>query len=256
LLQKLNPAMKLVACVIAAVGLTSVLDPVSPLVIFVLVLMVGRFLGGMSLKSQVRPLRVFLLAGVAIVLANILFNKANASAAALARLGPIRITEPALWTAASLWLRLLCFALISLVFVKTTEPQHLILSLVHQFRLNYRVAFGSLVGYRMLPLLQSDYQIIRASQRLRGIGETNLLLHPLLWLRRYATPLLVGAVRRANRVALAMEARGFGALPERTYRVAMRVTPKDVLFVLATAAVTAGVLLGVWAAGLARFTVG
>lgn len=248
--------MKLIACVIIAVGLTAVLDPVSPLAIFVLVLAAGRFLGGLSLKSQVKPLLVFVLAGVAIVVANILFNKANASAPALAKLGPIRITEPALWTAASLWLRLLCFALISLVFVKTTEPQRLVLSLVHQFRLNYRVAYGSLVGYRMLPLLQADYQMIRAAQRLRGMGEFSPLLHPVAWLRRYATPLLVGAVRRANRVALAMEARAFGALPKRTYRVKMSVTQADVLFVCLSAVLVASVLLVVWVAGLARFTVG
>ncbi|MCX8032105.1 MAG: energy-coupling factor transporter transmembrane protein EcfT [Thermoleophilia bacterium] len=256
MLYRLNPAMKLIACVMIAAALTAVLDPVSPLVIFVLVLATGRFLGGLGLKSQVKPLWVFVLAGVAIVVANILFNKANASAPAVAKLGPIRITEPALWTAAALWLRLLCFALVSLVFVKTTEPQRLILSLVHQFRLNYRVAYGSLVGYRMLPLLQSDYQMIKAAQRLRGMGEFSALLHPLAWLRRYATPLLVGAVRRANRVALAMEARAFGAVPERTYRVKMSITRTDVLFVCLSAVVAAGVLLAVWAAGLARFTVG
>jgi len=160
--------------------------------------------------DQLRPLRIFAVVGVAILLANIFFNKDNATSPALVHLGTVKLTGAALWAAGTLWLRLLSFALLSLVFVKTTEPQRLILSLVHQLHLNYRVAYSTLVGYRMLPLLQTDYRTIRAAQRVRGAGEKRGSWHSWSRARRYTLPLLTGAVRRASRVAIAMDARASG----------------------------------------------
>jgi energy-coupling factor transport system permease protein len=255
-LGRRNPCMKLLAVALAALALTFIFDPVTPAVLFVLTLLAGRVLGGLSLGAQVKPLWIFLVAGVAIFLANILFNKDNATAEALGYLGSLKITVPALWAAGTLWLRLLAFALLSLVFIKTTEPQRLILSLVHQLHLNYRAAFGTMVGYRMLPLLQNDYLTIRAAQRVRGVRDARGAMHLWARSRRYALPLLAGAVRKAGRVAMAMDARAFGALPGRTYRERMVVQRADWLFLAAVIVVVAVVVLGAWAAGVARFTVG
>jgi energy-coupling factor transport system permease protein len=255
-LQRRNPSVKLLAVALAALALTFIFDPLTPAVVFVVTLAVGRSLGGLSLRSQIRPLWVFVIAGVAILLANIFFNKENAVSPALVSLGPVKITGPALWAAGTLWLRLLSFALLSLVFVKTTEPQHLILSLVQQLRLSYRVAYGTLAGYRMLPTLQADYQTIRAAHRVRGVREAQGWSRAWSRFRRYAVPLLAGAVRRAGRVALAMDARAFGALPGRTYRERMVVTRSDWVFLAAVVTALAVVIAGLWTAGITRFTVG
>ena len=254
-LERRNPSVKLLAVVVTALVLTFIFDPLTPLVIFTITLVAGRLLGGLRIRAQLRPLLVFVAAGVAILLANVFFNKQNAVSPALAHVGPVKITGPALWAAGSLWLRLLCLALLSLVFVKTTEPQLLILSLVHQLRLSYRVAYGTMVGYRMLPLFQSDYQTIRAAQRVRGVRERRGLLHVWSRTRRYAVPLLAGAVRKAGRIAVAMDARAFGALPDRTYRERMVVRRSDWIFLAVVVAIVAIVVAGLWYGGIARFTV-
>ncbi len=253
LLERRNPVIKLLAVVLVALTLTFVFDPVTPAVIFVLILLCGRLCGRLSLGSQLRPLSVFLVAGVAILLANIFFSRDNDTAEALFYLGPIKVTGPALWSAATLWLRLLCFALLSLVFIKTTAPQRLILSLIHQLHLNYRVAYGTMVGYRMLPLFQRDYRTIQAAQRVRGVREQRGWMHGWSRLRRSAIPLLAGAVRKAGRVAVAMDARAFGAFPERSYRERIVVRPADWLMLAAVVLVTAAVVLTLWWAGIARF---
>lgn len=254
-LQRRNPTVKLVAVVIVALAVTFLFDPVTPLVVFAATLAAGRLLGRLSLAVQLRPLLIFVLAGIAILIANILFNKDNATSEAVFSLGRLDITVAALWAAGSLWFRLLCFALLSLVFVKTTEPQHLILSLIHQARLSYRAAYGTMVGYRMLPLFQSDYLTIRAAQRVRGAGEVRGVLHAWSRTRRYAIPLLTGAVRRAGRIAIAMDARAFGAFPDRTYRVRMVVRRGDIVFLAAAIALTAMIIVGSWRLGIARFTI-
>jgi energy-coupling factor transport system permease protein len=255
-LQRLNPSIKLLAVALVALCLTFIYDPLAPTVVFLITLMTGRLLGGLGFRTQLKPLWVFVIAGIAILLANIFFNKENAEAAALVNLGSVKITGPALWAAGTLWTRLLCFALLSLVFVKTTEPQRLILSLVHQLHLNYRIAYGTMVGYRMLPLLQTDYQTIRAAQRVRGAREPMGLLHVWSRTRRYMIPLLAGAVRKAGRVALAMDARAFGAFPDRTYRERVVVRSADWVFVASVVAVVAAVVVACWSAGITRFTVG
>jgi energy-coupling factor transport system permease protein len=254
-LQQRNPCIKLLVVILAALTLTFIFDPATPAVILVITLLAGRFLGGLGLWAQLRPMWIFVIAGVAILLANVLFNKENAVSPALFSIGSLKITGPALWAAGSLWLRLLAFALLSLVFIKTTEPQQLILSLVHQLHLNHRVAYGTMAGYRMLPLFQSDYQKIRAAQRVRGVREAKGLLHVWSRARRCAIPLLAGAVRKAGRVAVAMDARAFGALPTRTYRQRMVVRRSDWVFVVVVAAVLAVVVVGLWFAGITRFTV-
>jgi len=251
-----NPSIKLLAVILTALVLTFIFDPVTPAVLFLITLLAGKYLGALRFRDQIKPLLIFLVAGVAVLLGNIFFNKGNAAATALFWIGPVKITEPALWAAGSLWLRLMCFALLSLVFVRTTRPQHLILSLVHQVHLNYRVAYGTMVGYRMLPLLQSDYHTIRAAQRVRGVREGRGLFHAGGRLRRYAIPLLAGSVRKAGRVALAMDARAFGAFPDRTYRERMMVRRADWVFLLAVVAVVAAVVVCFRLLGITRFTVG
>ena len=235
----MNPSIKLLALVLIALALTFVFDPVTPAVLFIVILIVGRLAGGLSFRSQLQPLMVFVAAGVA---------------KALAHIGPVKITGVALNAGGSLWLRLLCFALLSLIFVKTTEPQDLILSLIHQLHLNFRVAYGTMVGYRMLPAFQSDLQTIRAAQRARGVQDKRGLVHWWARMRRYAIPLLAGAVRKASRVAVAMDARAFGALPGRTYRRRMTVGRGDLLFLAAAVSVTAAVIVGLYLAGVTRFS--
>lgn len=254
-LEKRNPVIKLLALVLVALVLPFVFDPVTPAVFFVLALLAGRLLGGLSVGGQLKPLWFFVFAGIAILLGNIFFNKDNAVSPALLELGSVRITRAALWAAGSLWFRLLAFVSLSLVFAKTTEPQKLILSLIHQLRLDYRVAFSTMVGYRMLPLLRSDYQTIRAAQRVRGVRERSGVLHLWSRFRRYALPLLTGAVRRGGRVALAMDARAFGALPTRTYRKRVIVNRADWFFLAAVVLVEAAVVLTLWLAGVTRFTI-
>ncbi len=198
-LGRRNPTIKFGAVLAAAVPLTFVFDPVTPFgTVRPGTLVAGRLLGGLSLKAQLRPLAVFVLAGIAILLANIFFNKQNATSEVVFSLGAMHVTGAALWAAASLWVRLLCFALLSLVFVRTTQPQHLLLSLVHQLHLSDKVAYGVMVGYRMLPVFQADYDTIRAAQRLRGVREGSAFLHPVARLRRYALPLLTGAIRQGG----------------------------------------------------------
>jgi energy-coupling factor transport system permease protein len=255
-LQRRNPALKLAALLVVFLALTLVFDPVTPAAFLLVAVIAGRALGGIAPRQILRVLLPFSVAVLGIFLANVLFNRLNGSSPALFYVGPLKVTAPALTAAASLSFRVLAFAAFSLVFVKTTDASDLILSLVHQCRLHYRLAYGTLVGYRMLPLLQGEYETIRAAHRVRGVQEREGRLAVWGRVRRYAVPLLAGSVRQAGRVALAMDARAFGAFPQRSYRRRMVVTRQDWWFLAGVAAVSVAVIALLHVLGLGRFGLG
>jgi energy-coupling factor transport system permease protein len=255
-LQRRNPAIKLLALLVVLVLLTLVFDPVTPLVLAVLAVIGGRVAGGVPLRGLARLLVVLVPAAIGVYVANILFGRFNAASPALAHFGPLRITEVALRNASSLVARLVALGAFSAVFVRTTDASDLVLSLVHQVRLSYRVAFGTLVGLRMLPLLQGEYATIRAAHRVRGLDEGRGLRGIWRRARRYSVPLLAGAVRKAGRVAMAMDARAFGAFDDRTYRRRLVVTRADWVFLVAVVGVVLAVMGGMAALGIAHFGLG
>ena len=60
-----------------------------------------------------------------------------------------------------------------------------------------------------MPRLAEDLSTLRSARRLRGLRE---------WHPRLTIGLLVRAIRHADQLAIAMDARGFGAGPRSTYR--------------------------------------
>jgi energy-coupling factor transport system permease protein len=96
-----------------------------------------------------------------------------------------------------------------LVFVLTTDATRLMDALVQQARVSPRFAYGLLAAYQAVPRLADDLATLRGARRLRGLRE----LHPSL-----AVGLLVRAIRHADQLSVAMDARGFGPGPRSAYR--------------------------------------
>jgi energy-coupling factor transport system permease protein len=164
------------------------------------------------------------------------------------------LTPKDIEVAAGLGLRILAFALYSAVFVLSTEPDDLLLSLVQQFRVPAMPAFSAMVAYRFLPTFRLELEQMRLAHQVRGVEEGGLL-RPLKDLLRFAVPILATAVRRGERVAMAMQARGFGGKRQRTYRREIRVTRHDVVVAavsLAVLALTVYILVqaGLYSVGL------
>jgi energy-coupling factor transport system permease protein len=123
----------------------------------------------------------------------------------------------------------------------STDPTALVRSLVQQAHLPARFAYPALAAYRFLPLLQTEFETIRLAHRLRGVGRSRGATG---WLReqgRLTLPLLANAIRRAERVALAMDARGFGSRTARSHYRTIPFDSADLALVLA--AVGGGVVI-------------
>lgn len=159
---------------------------------------------------------------------NVLFP-AERGDTVLFSIGPVDIAQENVLTGLSLGLRSLVFASWSLLFVLTTEPTRLMLGLIQHCKLAPRFGYGLMAAYRFLPLFREELQQVRAAHRIRGLGETGGLAGKWRQMKRYSIPLLASAVRKAERVAVAMESKGFDDSPDRVFYRRIGWSWKDVV---------------------------
>jgi energy-coupling factor transport system permease protein len=238
-LHGLNPSIKLLAIVLVTVAITFVLDVVTPLVFLAASLLTTWLLGGISLKYIALSMIPFLVLALSFVVINGLFHRELDRVTPIFSIGPLLVSWEGVQIGLSIGLRVLFLVSTSLMFIATTEPGDFVLSLVQQARIPYKLAFAILAAYRFIPIMSVEYANIRAAAQVRGLGEGSGLLSNIKSLRRDAVPLLAGAIRRSERMAVAMDSRAFGAYPERTYLKRLNVTRRDWLFLAAVLVVSA-----------------
>ncbi len=185
---------------------------------------------GIPLRPLPRRMAPVVVAAVGLGVVVTLGSAANndPSAASLLVAGPVRVTGPALAAGAGLALRLLAIALTSLLVFAPSDTTRLADSLVQQWHVPERFAYGTVAAIGLAPLLAADWTGIGAARRLRGL-EPRWLPGRLLDVARRLLTLLVVALRRAERVALAMDARGFDSGIARSRYRSIRIGWLDVV---------------------------
>ncbi|GAA3345239.1 energy-coupling factor transporter transmembrane component T [Amorphoplanes nipponensis] len=249
LLARRNPVAKLAAALLFSAPLIATLDPLTPTLALAVELAVLP-LFGMSYGALFRRAWPLALAAAGIVVTLVLFA-AERTGATVATLGPFAVTTGVLVTALGMVLRIFAIALPGIMVFATTDPTDLADALVQNVRAPARFAIGALAAFRLVPLLGQEWQMLSLARRARGIDAGR---NPLAKLRLFgstAFALLVGALRRGGRLAVAMDARGFDAGTPRTYARRQVLGRADVALMvgamlLSTAALTTSVLLGVF----------
>ena len=211
LLGRTNPLVKLGIALAWLIGLGLTLDVRPPLILALVALVGGLQLGALPPDRLARRLAPLALAALLIAVTNLLFSTHNTDPAAseVFRLGPLRITIEALEAAAGLGARVVAIVSVGAVFALTTDATRLADSLVQLGRVSPRFAYGLLAAYQAVPRLADDLATLRGARRARGLREWDLQL---------LVGLLVRAIRHADQLSVAMDARGFGAGPRTTYR--------------------------------------
>ncbi|MGC4895255.1 energy-coupling factor transporter transmembrane component T family protein [Micromonospora sp. DT31] len=246
-LARRNPVAKVAAALVFTLVLVATLDPVAPAIAIAVELAVLP-LFGLRYRVLARRAWPLLASAVGILVALVLFA-ADRSGPVLLDAGPVLVTQGVLVTALGLVLRMLAVALPGIIVFTTTDPTELADALIQNARAPARFALGALAAFRMVPLLEQEWRMISMARRARGVdGGRN----PVARLRLFgstAFTLLVGAIRRGTRLAVAMDARGFDAGTPRTVARPQRFVLADGLLITgaalaAGAALTVSVLLG------------
>ncbi len=147
-------------------------------------------------------------------------------------------------------LRLLGIALAGIVAVASIDPTDLSDALVEHLHAPRRFTIGALAAFRLMPLFADEWQTIAMARRARGLDNGRVTAFFSM-----TRTLLVAAIRRATRLAVAMDGRGFAdpGSPCRTLARPRPVTARDWLLVVASLAVAALASAASIAAGTWRF---
>lgn len=210
LLTRVTPVSRLVGGAVWLVAILLSVDPIVPATLLVVAVAALIGLSGLPMSRLPARLAPLLVAALGLAIITVLFHPSGGDLAVheLLRLGPLRITEPAVSAGLALALRLAVIAVTSVLVFAPSDPTRLADSLVQQWRLPDRVAYGTLAALRIAPQLAVDWSATGAVRRLRGLESRGPVGRVRVLAGRLMT-LLVSAVRRAGRMALAMDARGF-----------------------------------------------
>ena len=174
-----------------------------------------------------------------------------AASVVLVQIGEWQFTLAAYLLGLATSLRLAALLLLSLIAGLTSTGPEFVRAMVQNLRVPYRIGYTALAALRFVPRFGHELEVIRAAHRVRG---TDTRRGPVAAVRRgigYSIPLLASAIRHAERVALAMDARAFGAHATRTERILSRWRVRDTVFVAAFWVVGVAVFVVASAAGVA-----
>jgi energy-coupling factor transport system permease protein len=152
------------------------------------------------------------------------------------------VTTGGITVALGVTLRLLIVVCSALVLL-TGRPRDYLLALV-QCRVPYEIAFMVMTAVHFLPILREEALDVYHAVQMRGTEVAKAGVRERLAVyARIALPVVAGALRRAEQVSLAMEARAFRAKPRRTSMRRLTLRARDVAALVAVAAATAAALV-------------
>lgn len=134
-------------------------------------------------------------------------------------------------------LRLLGIGIAGVLAIATVDPTELADGLVQHLRMPSRFVVGTLAAFRLFPLFSREWDTLGLARRARGIEADRGFVPRIAAFPGRALTLLIGAIRRATRLALAMDARGFGARACRTLARPRAFAARDVVLVASALAV-------------------
>lgn len=164
----------------------------------------------------------------------------------LAAIGPLPVTAEALARGIAYVLRLLALASVAVVALATTRPADLFGAL-QRLRVPHAAALVLSTATGLVPLLARELDVVLDARRARGLSDRGLRA-----LGGALLPVFVAAYERTGRLAVSMEARGYGAGIRRTsYRTGELGPGERILSVLGAVAILVGAVAGLalWGPG-------
>lgn len=252
-IARANPVAKLFAVIAVSTAALAAADWLTPLLLLVALAAAMPFTG-IRWWPLLRRLRWLWLAAGAVAAGNAFFA-AEQTGTILLSFGPMELGSQSLVNGVALGLRVCVAATAGVLSFATTDPTDLADALTQQLRTSPRFTIGSLAALRMLPLLAAEWRQIITARRARGMeGGRNPLRRARLLASTMFT-LLVGAMRRAGRLAAAMDARGFDSEVPRTYARVQRMRRPDWFLLAAAVAVSAAAIATSAALGVFKLLV-
>ena len=211
--MKLDPRTKMVMVVCLSCLALLYNTPVQLLLLFavtVVLLLIFRFDPG----AVWGYLKTFLSLMLILFVIQLIFS---AGGEVLLAVGPIPlITSQGLSAGAGVVLRVMVVTAAAMLLT-TFNSRDFILGLV-QWKVPYELAFMVFIALRFLPVFRDELVNVVTAVQLRGVDLKKVPWgQKITMYSRLLFPVIYGAMLKAQRLAVSMEARGFRVYPRRTY---------------------------------------
>jgi energy-coupling factor transport system permease protein len=116
-----------------------------------------------------------------------------------------------------------------MIFLSTTRNEEIATGLV-KLGVPYRFAFAVSTALRLVPTIAATGSTISQAQRSRGLDlESGNLIQRVRKNTPLLIPVFVSTIRSTNVFSMALESKGFGASPKRTYFLRLAMGRRDAL---------------------------
>ncbi|UOQ42622.1 energy-coupling factor transporter transmembrane protein EcfT [Halobacillus salinarum] len=228
-LHKVNPSLKFIFVIVLFTHLLWV-DSLEYLLVFLMgCLLLYVAFTGHSMKRLALIAVPFLLIFITSSSSMILFGQGSTTWFSF---GIVEITKESFYRGLFLGVRGVVFAALGVVFSLTTLPVRLFYSLMQQLKLKPKFAYSFMAAIRMVPLMVSEARNIQFALKVRGMHREKSISGIFTTLKAYSIPLLSQSIRRAHRMGVAMEAKGFNDAQKRTYYYRIGFSKYDFYFFL------------------------
>lgn len=155
-----------------------------------------------------------------------------------------------------LTVRLLALMILMPMVIKSTRLDLFSLGLV-KIGLPYRIAYMAITAINMVPTFSDEIGVIMDAQKMRGmtVFEEGKTWDKVKAWTTLVVPLVIGAMRRAQQMGVAMDTRAFGASKKRTYISTLKMRKSDWAFGIVAFVVGALLLVGNYGLAFARIYV-
>lgn len=237
--HRMDPRAKLILAIVYIVGIFLISNLPGYLLALAFLWLAVR-LSGLRFRYLLRGLRPLRFILIFTFLLNLFFASGET---VLCTVGPFTLSREALESALYFCLRLIFLVMGTSVLTLTTSPVQLTDALEHLLHPLARFGFPAhelammmTIALRFIPTLLEEADKIKKAQMARGADfESGNLLTRAKALIPLLVPLFVSAFRRANDLAMAMEARCYRGGENRTRLRALRYTRLDAWGCLAMA---------------------
>lgn len=229
-IHRLDPRVKLVATLLFIVSLFLV-DNIWGYLIAALFLVVVIILSKVPFKYMIKGMRAIMV----VLLITVMFNLFLTPGEIWVTFWKLKITREGARTAGMMAVRLSFLIIGSSIMTLTTTPNNLtdglekLLGPLRKIKVPvHEIAMMMSIALRFIPILMEETNIIMKAQMARGADfETGNILKRAKALVPILVPLFVSAFRRANDLAMAMEARCYRGGDGRTKMKPLKYMGRD-----------------------------
>lgn len=229
--HRLDPRTKMFLLIGAFVLAFLFVNPLFGLAVLAIVLIFGA-----TAKALINLKRIWFILFMIAVMTAILWSVFGSGETPLF----LFVEREALLYGAGAALRIDIMIVAGMIFLSTTRNEEIATGLV-KLGIPYRFAFAVSTALRLVPTIAATGSTIGQAQRSRGLDlESGNIIQRVRKNTPLLIPVFVSTIRSTNVFSMALESKGFGASPKRTYFLRLAFGRRDALVLLMFALLLAG----------------